>query len=282
MTRRMPSPWRKKLIDAVTGAFGGFARHGDINLSATISFFAILSIVPLLFIVVSFIGLILGHSEDLLHKTISAIENFIPDLSPQIIDSLRGVVKHSRALGWMGLIVLLWSSDLALTAVSNALNVIFESGKKRTFIISKLVSLGIIVGGGLALVVSFSLPPVLKVMAKSNVFIDFVIPYILPFITFIAVMEILPAVRMNIWNVASGAVIFSILWEGAKAAFTWYITHISKINIIYSSLGSLFMTILWIYYSAIVFLLCAEFVRSLGASKDPPVRPSPGEATDGM
>lgn len=253
----------KRFLTAFRTAFRGYSRHGGVNLAATISFFAVLSLVPLLFIIVSIIGFILGHSEDLLHRTVSAIENFIPDLSPQLVDSLNGVVTHSQALGWVGLAVLLWSSDLALSAVSNALNVIYESREKRRLLTAKLISLGIILAGGLALGVSFSLPSMLKALAKNNIILGLVIPFFLPFVTFIATLKILPVARIPIRDVAYGAVLFSILWEAAKVFFNWYVRHVARINIIYSSLGSLFMTILWIFYAANVFLICAEFVASL-------------------
>jgi len=253
----------KVFFSAMKRAYQGYSRHGCMNLSAAISFFAILSLVPLLFIIVSIIGLVLGHSEDLLQKIISTIENFIPNLSPQLVDSLKGVVAHSGALGWVGFAILLWSSDLAVTAVSNALNIIFETDKKRRFLVSKLISYGLIFGGGLALIASFSLPTMLRALAKYNVFLNLVIPFLLPFLTFIAVIKILPAVKVKILDVVYGALLFTILWEIAKAFFNWYVGHVARINLVYSSLGSLFITILWIFYAANVFLICAEFVASL-------------------
>ncbi len=268
----------KRIASAFQGAIRGYAKHGGLSLSASISFFTILSLVPLLFIVISVIGFVLGHSDELFQKVISAIENFIPNLSPQLVSDLNGVVKHSQALGWVGLAVLLWSSDLAVSAVSQALDIIFESKKKRRFMVSKLISLSVIVGGGLALIVSFSLPSMLKVMAKNNLFLGIVIPLLLPFVTFVAVLMILPVSRARIRDVMYGAFLFSVLWEAAKAFFNWYIRNVAKINLVYGSLGSLFITILWIFYAANVFLICAEFVSSLRRSTVDPFGGAQGQS----
>jgi membrane protein len=50
----------------------------------------------------------------------------------------------------------------------------------------------------------------------------------------------------------------SLLWEMAKHLLGWYVLHLSRFSLVYGSLGTLGVFFLWIYYSAIIFLLGAE------------------------
>jgi membrane protein len=61
----------------------------------------------------------------------------------------------------------------------------------------------------------------------------------------------------------SGAVLASFLWEAAKQLFRLYIVHVGLYDQIYGPLGVLVALVMFVYYSAMVFVLGAEFVRSV-------------------
>ena len=64
-----------------------------------------------------------------------------------------------------------------------------------------------------------------------------------------------------------GGVLFYFLWNMARIMFSIYINQISKFNVVYGSLSSVIVLLLWIYYSSAVLLFCVEFMHVLDEMK---------------
>ncbi len=56
---------------------------------------------------------------------------------------------------------------------------------------------------------------------------------------------------------------FGILWIGARECFGLYIQNVSRINVLFGSLGSVCIVLLWIYYSSVALLYSVEFMYAL-------------------
>ena len=63
--------------------------------------------------------------------------------------------------------------------------------------------------------------------------------------------------------VICGALLFSVLWNMAKILYNFYITEISNFSFLYGSAAWIITSVLWIYYSALILLLCMEFIKTL-------------------
>jgi membrane protein len=61
----------------------------------------------------------------------------------------------------------------------------------------------------------------------------------------------------------AGGGLFVVLWYAARALSHWYLSSVASTSVIYGSLATLVVLVLWIYYSSCVFLLSAEFVKVL-------------------
>ena len=65
-----------------------------------------------------------------------------------------------------------------------------------------------------------------------------------------------PAIRWRaVWP---GALIAAVLWEIAKLGFTWYITNLAVLNMVYGSVGAVIAVMLWGYLTAVIMLFGAE------------------------
>lgn len=57
--------------------------------------------------------------------------------------------------------------------------------------------------------------------------------------------------------------LFGILWIAARTCFGLYIQNVARINVLFGSLGSVCIVLLWIYYSSVALLYCVEFMYAL-------------------
>ena len=57
--------------------------------------------------------------------------------------------------------------------------------------------------------------------------------------------------------------LFGVLWIGARECFGLYIQNVSRINVLFGSLGSVCIILLWVYYSSVALLYSVEFMYAL-------------------
>ena len=92
-------------------------------------------------------------------------------------------------------------------------------------------------------------------------FLNFVVSVVLLAILFGAIYKMLPDRSLQ-WNdVIIGALITSILFNIGKSLIAWYIGS-SAIASSYGAAGGLIVLLLWVYYSAQIFLLGSEFTKT--------------------
>ncbi|MNT92522.1 hypothetical protein D3C72_2338230 [compost metagenome] len=68
----------------------------------------------------------------------------------------------------------------------------------------------------------------------------------------------LPSQRVSVAQIALGAAVSTVLWEILRRLFGWYLATFSRFDDIYGPATSVIVFLLWLYFSAIVFLLGAE------------------------
>ncbi len=79
---------------------------------------------------------------------------------------------------------------------------------------------------------------------------------------FFLLYRFVPNRRVSNLQALGAAVIAAILWEVAKQLFRWYVTSVGIYSEVYGPLGVLVALVMWIYYSAIVFVLGAEMIQT--------------------
>jgi membrane protein len=80
---------------------------------------------------------------------------------------------------------------------------------------------------------------------------------------FVMIYRFVPNRRIRWSSVLVGGLATGVLWEGAKQGFRWYIEGIGVYSAVYGSLGVTIALMMWVYYSAIVFILGATLIRGL-------------------
>ncbi len=251
-------------------------------MAAAIAFYALFSLLPIMFLLFSFIGSILGTETWLLERIIEFVRQSLPYLSDGIVEDIKGLINNREFFGWLGMITLIWSAEFVILGVKDAMNRIFGPASKTSFIKTRLIVWGIFFLWSGVVVISIGITAAAEIISKIKITpLGVDIPYylaksitfqyFLPFIIMTAataiVFKMMAGGSIRIEDAIFGSIIFSILWEGAKHLFAFYISHFRSFNKTYGSLGALMIMLLWIFYSANIFLFSAELIESVRAER---------------
>jgi membrane protein len=96
---------------------------------------------------------------------------------------------------------------------------------------------------------------------------QWILKYLLPFFLtccmFFSIYKIIPNKKVHFTSALQAAFFTSLLWELAKHLFAWYIVHLAEYSLVYGSLSTLVIFVLWVYYSSTILVLGGEFAYFL-------------------
>jgi|YelNatPaOPRAMG01_1025707.scaffolds.fasta_scaffold17686_6 membrane protein len=263
--------------DILWEARSSFSRDGCLNLSAALAFYTILSIIPFLFILVSLTGYLLGSSEQAFQVAISFGDRLFPQSSDLIIKEVQALTHRAKLFGWVGFFSLIWTASIVFSSLEFALSIVFRVERRRSFVQSKLLAISMIPAAMIIFFFSLFITGFARIMenyeltfwgmnlAKSN-FLEFLVGYLLPYliltISFTAIYKVIPPAQISFRHALAGGASCAFLFEIVKHLFTWYVKSSSPYSIVYGSLETIIILVVWVFYSAAVLLFCAELVSA--------------------
>jgi membrane protein len=251
-------------------------------LSSGIAFALLLCLIPLLLLVLALIGTYLFSDQEVLNHISKYLEDMFPSLDPRIRESILRIVQDRRIFGILGIGGLLWTSTWVFSSLRSALNIIFRVEKGRSRLRGKAVDLFMLFLAGTLLLMSMALSSVITLLQgylfKFPLDIGFIfhpilkylIPFLFTFCMFFLIYKIAPNKRIHSVIALKATFVASILWEVAKQLFGWYILHLGRFSVLYGSLSTLAIFLLWIYYTSAIFLLGGEIASLLEQGKSIP------------
>ena len=261
-------------LDILKDGAGNFLVNGDMNMAAAIAFYFILSIVPLLMLTIFVAGFFFGSNPHFIDNLVGLIQKFHPYFSGDILRYLDEIQKNMKVLGSVGIILLTWSSSLIFDSAQTAMNVIFRSDKPRNFLMSKLIAIAMIPVGWVMMLLIIGITYLGAMMERNpffleklnlpllNVVFGVLLPFLITMVFFAIVYKVIPTVKISWGNAFSAGALFSSMSEAGKHVFTWYISNYAKYRLIYGSLETAMVFIIWVFYVGVMLLLCAELVAS--------------------
>jgi hypothetical protein len=96
----------------------------------------------------------------------------------------------------------------------------------------------------------------------SHLLFGYLIPFLIVVLFAMAVYRIIPTRKISLISAVIGIVVFAVLMEMAKHFFTWYASHYTRYNVIFGSLETVVILVIWVFYVALIFLFCAELIAS--------------------
>jgi membrane protein len=254
-----------------------FIEDDALSRGAAIAFYTVTSIAPILLIVVAIAGLAFGReaAQGALTTQIGSL------MGQQTADVLQSAVSDASGKSSGILATIIGAITVAATAsgvfgeMQSALNVIWKAktqgGTVSQLVRARAASLGLVAALGFLLLVSLVISAALtafgnylnstlpfgKVIIEAlNVLVSLVLIAIL----FAAIYKVLPDRPIEWRDVLVGAVVTAVLFTVGKSLIGWYIGS-SAVASSYGAAGALIVLLLWVYYSAQIFLLGAEFTK---------------------
>jgi membrane protein len=271
------------MLNIVKGSAVAFVDDEALTRGAAIAFYTVTSIGPVLFIVVAIAGIAFG--EDAARGAIaSELGGLMGQQSADLLETaIKSAARTSSGVlpAVVGVIALLITASGVFTEMQQTLNVIWRAEPKGTtvsrLIRARAASLGLVAALGFLLLVSLVVSALLTALSD---YINAYIPFgrlILQVLTFLAsfgfitllfgaIYKILPDRRIEWRDVMIGAVVTAFLFSAGKFLISLYIGSSSMASS-YGAAGSLIVVLLWIYYSAQIFLLGAEFTKVYAAHR---------------
>jgi membrane protein len=250
---------------------------------AAIAFYTVTSIGPVLFIVVAIAGLAFGEDAArgaIAHQLSGLMGQESADLLQTAINS---AARSSSGFlpATIGIITLVITASGVFTEMQQTLNVIWRAEPQGTtvtrLIRARAASLGLVAALGFLLLVSLVVSALLTGLSNYiNAYLPFghlilqVLAFLISFgfitLLFGAIYKILPDRRIEWHDVMIGAVVTALLFTIGKSLIGLYIGSSSMASS-YGAAGSLIIVLLWIYYSAQIFLFGAEFTKVYAAHR---------------
>jgi membrane protein len=260
----------------------GFIADEAMTRGAAIACYAMFSIAPLLVVAVAIAGLAFGD-EAVRSAVAEQLRALVGREGAEAVQAMeRGVGEGGGAPSSTGVPALVSIGVLLVTAsgvfaeLQGALNVIWKAEPKAITVSyllrARALSIGLVAATGFLLLVSLlasaalaalwawvggMLPAAAALLGAAGFLVSFALTAAL----FAAIYKVLPDRRLEWRDVAVGAVGTTALFTVGKALIGWYIGG-SGMAKSYGAAGALVVVLLWVYYSAQVFLLGAEFTRA--------------------
>lgn len=254
-----------------------FSQDGCLNLSAALAFYTILSFIPILFLLVSVAGYILGSSDEAYRVATSFFDRLFPQASGLIFKEVKAISQRAGVLGWVGILSMIWTASIIFSSLEFAMGVVFRVERRRYFLKSKLLALSMIPASALIFFLTFIVTAFSGIMElyelkifgvelmKSDLFeflIGYLFPYLVLAVAFTAVYKIIPNTSVALRHAMAGGASCAFLFEVAKHFFAWYVGRTPQYSVIYGSLEAIVIMVLWAFYSSSILLFCAEVVSA--------------------
>jgi membrane protein len=247
------------------------------QLAAAIAYYTIISIPPLLIIILAITGYYL-NTGTAQNQVIAQIGGFV---GPQTANFVKSLLENSTQsskspiASIISIVVLLAGASGVFYQVQYALNKIWDVPQKpgRTLmnaLKNRFLSFLMVLAIGFLLLVFLIFSAIISVFigymngGDQNTLLPEVINFLILFVTttilFAIIYRVIPDKEITWTDVWLGAAVTALLFMLGRYAISLYLT-ISKSGSAYGAAGSLIVLLLWIYYSAQIFLLGAEFTH---------------------
>jgi membrane protein len=260
--------------------FSFFKDNGPIH-AGSMAYFFLMSFVPLCFLLVAIFGYFLGENKEFYEFFSARAMRFFPAATAKISSGLTALVTY-RKIGILSLVIYTYFSYLLYRSLESAIHAIFQEKRKRSQLISIVMSFFMISMLAGFIIISFAATSIIQLLhliftdfmgfrigIVESFLIRFVIPVFLVFITATIIYALLPVKKITLRNALYGGVFTALLLEAARHLFNLYVVNIAtQIGSIYGPLSGFVIFLLWIYYAACIFLIGAEIVCTLDASSE--------------
>lgn len=282
----------KRLWKVLKQCFSGFSDDKIMKLSASLAYYTIFSMAPLLIVIIYLCSLFFGR-EAIEGTIYGQIESFVgSDTAIQLQEIIKNasIGDKGNIAAIIGVITLLIGATTVFAEIQDSINGIWGIKPKPKkgwlkMLVNRLLSFSVIVTLGFLLLVSLGISSLVEALsnrlAKAFPDITLVIFYIINLLIsfavittlFAVIFKVLPDAKIKWRDVIAGAMATAILFMLGKFGISFYISK-SDIGSTYGTAGSLVVLLLWVYYSSVILYFGAEFTKAYAVEFGSAIHPN--------
>lgn len=257
-------------------AVRSFLANNGLLLAGAVAYYAMLSLVPLLILIVIALSHIVDQAE-LLETAGRYLEWLVPSQSRAVIGELSNFLENRSVIGWALLGTMLFFSSLAFSVLNQAMSVIFYHRfvrRRRHYLISALLPYSAILLLGIGLLLLTMLVHGVEIVSEHELVlgarrfslerVSGLLLYLLGLggevLMFTLIYWIMPVGRLSIRHALIGGVTAALLWEGVRHALKWYFAHLSQASVVYGALTTAVVVLLSLELAATLLLFGAQVI----------------------
>ncbi len=280
----------KEFWEILKEASIGFNRHKVLKLSASLAYYTVFSLGPMMLVIIFFSDIFWGRQA--IEGTIyNHISGFVGNAAAiQIQEIIKNAsITGNNVMAVISFVILLIAATTVFTEMQDSINMIWNLEVKHDkgwhqLIKSRLLSFSIVTGLGFLLLVSLIITGIMEGfmgnLQKMFPFMAIIVVYVINMVLTLLVVALLFAIIYKLlpdaiiqWkDVFAGAVFASGLFMIGKFCLSFYINN-SNIGSAYGSAGSLVILLLWVYYSAAILYFGAEFTKAFALKYGSEIKP---------
>ena len=282
----------KTIGQVLAQSFKNFMDDKILKLSASLAYTTTFSFGPLLVVIIFLCSIFLGQ-EAVQGRIYDQMKQFVgPDAALQ----LQTIIKNASLSGKgttaavIGIVTLLFSATAVFAEIQDSINTIWGFKAKPQkglwlFVRTRFLSFSIVISLGFLLLVSLAVTTIVEGLSNRlnshfpdvTVIVFYILNLVISFLVitvlFLLIFKVLPDAKTKFKDVMPGAIASSVLFMIGKFGISFYIGK-SNIGTTYGAAGSLVILLLWVYYSAIILYLGAEFAKAWSAHKGTSLQPN--------
>lgn len=250
----------------------GFAKHNILGLSASLSFYALFALIPLVLLIFYLLSHLVFSSDYAIVKLAILTSNIMPDFSGKIMSEVYKASNSKAAWGALGLLILLWTITPLARAMRSSFYNISSIIEQPSFLKGKLKDIISVLG---ILLLFFTFTAAGFVVEEIVRYLAIHLPAdILSFVggsITLAITTSLIAVFYKMFfpmwvalrHIFIGALLTTLLWLAMRPAFGLFLSINPDFGAVFGSMKNMFVSITWLYVNFAVFLLGSVLIATL-------------------
>ena len=252
-----------------------FGRHNCSVMAAGMSFFGMLSLIPLTLLAVSMLGYLLGSSEDAQQFVSKLLSENLPKSAEEMLNQINAIITSpKRALiNGLGLLGLMWSGMRFFNILQRVLNDVWVGATQRKFLRGRAAASASFVVAGLLFWASFIFTSLMAAARELDItfggitvsnlrglwfILEFITPVVASMIMLFLVYLLVPHARVPLRAALIGAAFATVFLKLARWMFSFIMLKFDVYGRVYGPLASFIMFMSWLYLSMAILLLGAE------------------------
>lgn len=263
-------------LDFLLRVLRSFRANQALLLAGAIAYYALLSILPFLMLVMVVLSHFVEQAE-LLETLHRYLELLVPGQSRPIIAEVAHFLDNRDVIGWLLGATMLFFSSLAFTVLESAMSVIFVHRvkiRRRHFLISAVLPYLYVLALGVGVMLVTIVAGALQVMGSEYVMlfgrawslhgVSGTLLYLLglggEILVVSSIYLVMPVGRLSLSHALVGGVTAALLWEVARRVLVWYFSTLSQVNLVYGSMATAIIVMFSLEIGATLLLFGAQVI----------------------